>query len=144
MSVTGLRQVDDTIHTTNVWLKEIMTLCRWTERHDAYRALRVTLQSLRDHLPIETLAHLSAQLPTLIRGVLFESWQPGREHPEKRDLASFLFPIQEAFDRYPSVDAADVAKAVFEVMRMHVSAGEMAQVEHALPRQVRSILVSDI
>ncbi len=139
MSVTGLSQIDDTVHTTNAWLKQIMVACHWTERSDAYRALRMTLHALRDHLPIETSAHLSAQLPTLIRGVFFESWRPGRVDALERDVESFTEPIQEAFNHYPGVDAERVARAVFDTMRSHISEGEMRHVELALPRRIRRI-----
>ncbi len=143
MSVTGLSQIDDTVHTTNIWLKQIMVACHWTERQDAYRALRVTLHALRDHIPIETAAHLSAQLPTLIRGVFFERWRPGRAETLDRDVESFTKPIQEAFRNYPGVDAERVAQAVFETMKSHISEGEMQHVEHALPRRIRQIFESD-
>lgn len=143
MSVTGLSKIDDTVHTTNVWLKQIMTACHWTERQDAYRALRVTLHALRDHLPIESVAHLSAQLPTLIRGLFFEGWRPGRAESSGRDLESFIQPIQDAFDRNPGVDPEHVARAVFETMCSHISEGEMHHVERALPRRVRRMIVSE-
>ncbi|MDJ0921910.1 MAG: DUF2267 domain-containing protein [Henriciella sp.] len=141
MSTTGLSQFDDTIHTTNVWLKEIMQACDWTDRRDAYRALRVTLHTLRDHLPVEIVAHLSAQLPLLIRGALFEGWKPSVSEIPERDLVSFLDPIQMAFDRKSGVDPEKVAKAVFDVLRKHVSEGEMNHVAQALPRHVRKLLV---
>lgn len=143
MSVTGLSKIDDTVHTTNIWLKQIMVACHWTERQDAYRALRVTLHALRDHLPIESIAHLSAQLPTLIRGLFFEGWRPGRADAPGRDLESFTQPIEAAFDKYPGVDAERVARAVFDTMRSHISDGEMHHVERALPRRVRRMILSE-
>lgn len=143
MSVTGLSKIDDTVHTTNIWLKQIMVACHWTERQDAYRALRVTLHALRDHLPIDSIAHLSAQLPTLIRGLFFEGWRPGRAEAPGRDLESFTQPIAAAFDKYPGVEAERVARAVFGTMRSHISEGEMQHVEQALPRRVRRLILSE-
>lgn len=140
MSVTGLSQIDDTVHTTNIWLKQIMTACHWTERIDAYRALRVTLHALRDHLPVETIGHLSAQLPLLIRGVFFEGWRPGRAENAGRDVETFLLPIEEAFQHYPGVEAENVVRAVVETMRSHVSYGEMQHIEHALPKRIRNLV----
>ena len=143
MSITGLRQFDDTIHTTNIWLKHIMERFDWTERQDAYRALRVTLHTIRDHLPTETIAHLSAQLPTLIRGVFFEGWRPGRDRAPDRSLEAFINPISEAFQNSPEIDAERVAQVVFETMRLHISRGEIEHIEQALPKKVRRLFKNE-
>ena len=43
-----------------------------TSRKDAYRALRVTLQALRDRIPNAEAVQFAAQLPMLIRGFIMK------------------------------------------------------------------------
>lgn len=70
MSMTGLKTMDDAIHTTDIWLKELMERLDTDNRKDAYRALRVTLHRLRDRIPNAEAVQLAAQLPVFIRGCL--------------------------------------------------------------------------
>lgn len=140
MSTTGLAHFDDTVHKTNVWLKEVMIAFEWEDRQTAYRALRVTLHTIRDHLPVAIIAHLSAQVPTLVRGVLFEGWTPETSvHPD-RSLSDFLHPIQQAFDRDIYPEPETIAQRVFGVIANHVSEGEISHIEQALPKHVRDIV----
>ena len=60
MSATGLEVFDRTLQTTNIWLGEVMREAEWPDRHKAYRAVRIVLHALRDRLPVDEAAHLSA------------------------------------------------------------------------------------
>lgn len=140
MSATGLQHFDETIHVTNVWLKEIMDELDWAERHKAYRALRTTLHALRDRLPVELGAHLSAQLPLIVRGAFYEGWKPSECGGKDRSAETFLAPVADTFDENPDDDPRAIARAVFAVLRRHVSEGEMDQVHRALPARVRDLL----
>ena len=50
MSATGVDVFDTTIQKTNRWLDDLMTVLGTRDRYEAYQALRVTLQTLRDRL----------------------------------------------------------------------------------------------
>lgn len=140
MSTTGLRQFDETLHVTNVWLKEIMAEFGWEDRHNAYRALRTTLHALRDRLSIELGAHLSAQLPLLVRGTFYEGWRPSDCGAGGRSAEEFLSPIADAFSEFEAVTPAEIARGVFKVMRKHITEGEMNHVLRALPAAVRDVV----
>src|SRR5688500_5045170 len=64
---TGTRVFDRTLHKTNLWLKELMDEMNWNNRERAYSALRATLHTLRDILPMNEVIQLGAQLPILLR-----------------------------------------------------------------------------
>lgn len=139
MSTTGLSSLDETVHTTNVWLKEIGAACAFDDRTTSFRALRATLHAFRDRLPIEVCAHLSAQLPTIIRGVFYEGWKPAASGHGARSKSEFLKPVADAFSEDETHDAEEIASGVFSVMQRHVSAGEIDHVLHALPSPLRSM-----
>ena len=103
MSVATIAPVESTIHTTNVWLKELMEELGWDDRYHAYRALAVVLHALRDRLPVAEAADLGAQLPTLIRGFYYEGWTPAGKPVKARKREDFLAQITEAFPGNPDV-----------------------------------------
>jgi uncharacterized protein (DUF2267 family) len=137
--MTGLDVFDTTIQKTNLWLKEMMDELGWDDRHKVYQGLRATLHALRDRLTPEEAVQLGAQLPLLVRGVYYEGWTPvGKPHKE-RHLAAFLAPIQAHFRNDPRVDAEAVARAVFKVLDEHITAGEMEDIRHVLPKELNTL-----
>ena len=140
MSMTGLSTFDDTIHTTNGWLVGIEENLGWSERVLALKALRTTLHLLRDCLPVQVSAKLSAQLPILVRGLYFEGWTADPPDRDGRSLEHLLEPVQTAFCNYPGVDAEKVVAAVFDVIRQHISEGEVEKILHVLPGHLRAVL----
>jgi uncharacterized protein (DUF2267 family) len=143
MSTTGLEVFDRTIHKTNIWIKNLMEILGWDDRRQAYAALRATLHALRDRLTIEEAAQLSAQLPMLIRGFYFEGWDPTGKPERERHRSEFLARIQRELERYP-VDPEEVARAVFLVMANRISEGEIEDIEHVLPHEIRDLWISAV
>lgn len=136
---TPAEPFENTVHTTNIWIKEIMEELDWQDRHRTYQALRTVLHALRDRLTTEEVADLGAQLPMLIRGLYYEGWRPSGKHPGRRHKEEFLAPIADAFRDNPEIYPEGVAWAVFKILQRHVSAGEIADVMHILPREIRSL-----
>lgn len=139
MSSTGLDVFDTTLQETNTWLDEIMAALGTTDRQLAYDALRGTLHALRDFLIPTEAANLSAQLPMLVRGIYYEGWQPARAPTPARTRADFLGRVGNAFAGSFPVDPARAAHAVFATMGRHVTGGELAEVRHELPQDVRAL-----
>ena len=138
MTMTGLDVFDTTVHKTNVWLKDLMTELGWQDKHRAYLALRVTLHALRDRLTVEEAAQLGAHLPMLMRGFYYEGWRPAATPRRERHREEFLSHIREQFTDDP-VDAERVAHAVFMLLFARVSTGEIEEVEHLLPSEIRDL-----
>jgi uncharacterized protein (DUF2267 family) len=140
MSATGLAAFDSTIQATHVWLNEICEELGWArDPHRAYTALRVVLHALRDRLRPEEAAGFAAQLPLIVRGAFYEGWHPAGKPVKVRSAAAFLAPVAEAFRSDPDVRSSHVARAVFAVVRRHLSAGEVADVVAALPADIRAL-----
>jgi uncharacterized protein (DUF2267 family) len=139
MSITGLDVFDRTVHKTNNWLKELMEVLGWHDRHKAYLALRVTLHALRDRLTVEEVAQLAAQLPMLIRGFYYEGWDPTGKPLKERSKEEFLARIEEYFSGDDPVDPEQVARAVFTVLSNRVTEGEIEDVKHVLPAEIEDL-----
>jgi uncharacterized protein (DUF2267 family) len=139
MSMTGLEVFDTTVHKTNSWLKEVMQEIYRDDRRKAYDALRATLHALRDRLTVEEVAQLGAQLPMLIRGFYYEGWDPTRKPVKLRDREEFLSLIDREFRADDTLNPELIARAVFKVLSDRVTAGEIEDVKHVLPKEIRSL-----
>jgi uncharacterized protein (DUF2267 family) len=137
--ITGITAFDSTIHTTNIWLNDLMDRLGWQEKQRAYHALRVVLHALRDRLPVTQAAALGAQLPMLVRGFYFEGWHPADKPVKERRKEEFLAHVALAFSDSPDVDPEEVARTVFQVIAKHVTPGEIKHVKIALPEAIRSL-----
>jgi uncharacterized protein (DUF2267 family) len=128
MSATGLETFDQTLQKTNIWLTEIMEDLG-PDRQHAYHALRAVLHSLRDRLTVEEAAHLSAQLPLLIRGIYFEGWHPAGEPNKDRSMDEFLQHVRERLGNIEPINVETVTRSVFRVLRQNVTDSEIAHVK---------------
>jgi uncharacterized protein (DUF2267 family) len=143
MSATGLEVFDTTLQKTNSWLHDLMQALGWLDRHKAYTALRATLHALRDRLSVEEVAQLGAQLPMLIRGFYYEGWDPTGKPLRIRQKEQFLARIElelrgdERFDDLVPVER--IAQAVFMLLTQRVSAGEIENVKHVMPADIRDL-----
>ena len=138
MSSTGLEVFDETLHKTNTWLKEIAQALD-LERHGAYRVLRAVLHCLRDRLTINEAAQLGDQLPMLVRGIYYEAWHPAGKPEKIRSRDEFLTRITARIAMRQPIDAENAARVVFRTLESHVSAGEIRDVIHILPQEIRTL-----
>jgi uncharacterized protein (DUF2267 family) len=140
MSLTGLEVFDTTVQKTNEWLQEIMQEFGTENRRQAYDALRATLHTLRDRLPIEETAHLGAQLPMLIRGIYYEGWHPSLE-VRKMHRDEFLERVRDHFARtvLADTDPETIVQAVSRVLSRKIAPGEVEKIMHVLPQELRDL-----
>lgn len=136
MSETGLRQFDETLQITHIWLNDIMT-DMGTDKRTAYHALKAVLQTLRDRLTVDEAAHLGAQLPMLVRGVYYDAYRPAAQPHRSRTPDEFLKEVESHLGGAPVDDTEAATRAVFKVIERHVSPGEVNQVKDMLPMEIR-------
>jgi uncharacterized protein (DUF2267 family) len=141
MSATGLEVLDRTLQETNIWLGEIAENLG-PDRQVAYRVLRAVLHALRDRLTIEQAAHLSAQLPMLIRGIYYEAYHPARMPNAMRHRAEFLDAVGGELSDIRPINVEDACRAVFECIRRHITPGQLEKVFWSLPEAVRQVFGS--
>jgi uncharacterized protein (DUF2267 family) len=139
MSATGLKVFDTTTQKTNLWLHDLMRILGWEDKQKAYVALRAVLHALRDRLSVEETAQLGAQFPMLIRGIYYEGWHPTGKPLKERHQEHFLARIRQQFKYEDFIEPAQVARAVFTVLANRISEGEIDDVKHVLPEELRDL-----
>lgn len=90
-------------------------------------------------MPVNESADLAAQLPTLLRGVYYEHWRPATTPVKHRSKADFLVRIHHAFVSDPIEYAEGAVSDAFQFLGTKISAGEIADVLHALPADLRAL-----
>jgi len=137
MNHQGIQVIDTTVQKTYEWISAVAELSH-LERNDAYKALRAVLHTLRDRLPVDVSAHLSAQLPMLIRGLYYESWEPMRL-PKKMNHDEFLQAVSEKIVSNHFIDPVRITQDVFAAMGRFIAAGEIQKVRLSLPHDLQQL-----
>lgn len=138
MSANGLEVFDKTLQTTHIWLDEIIEDLG-TDRQAAWHVLSSVIRALRDRLPTGLQAHLSAELPLLIRGTYFDQWRPSQESLKQRSLAEFLEKVSDGLTGTKPIGSLDASRAVFTVLERHLDHGQIEKVKQALPEEIRAL-----
>jgi uncharacterized protein (DUF2267 family) len=139
MSTVGLESIDHTVQLTHGWINELDAMLGWNDKARSYRLLRSVLQALRDWLPVNESADFAAQLPNLLRGVYYEHWRPATTPVKQRSKADFLARVDHAFVGDPIAYTAEAVSIAFQFLSTKIAAGEIADVRHALPADVRAL-----
>jgi uncharacterized protein (DUF2267 family) len=139
MSAVGLESIEHTVHVTHTWINELDELLGWSNKSRSYRLLRSVLQALRDWLPVNEAADFAAQLPNLLRGVYYEQWRPATTPVKPRSKSDFLGRIDHAFVGDPILHTEDAVRITFRFLSTKIAAGEIADVKHALPADLRAL-----
>ena len=75
----------------------------------------------------------------LLRGSYYEGWVPARTPLKERRREQFLARIEEELRADTPTNAEDVARAVFAVIAHRVSEGEIEDVKHVIPEDIRDL-----
>jgi len=142
MSGTSIANFTQAAQQAQQWVNELADDLNWDERR-AYHLLRCVLQTLRDWLPQEEMIDLSAQLPSLIRGIYFEGWKPLETPVEDRKKADFISRVQDAFSDDLLNDPDAAVRAAFRLLHRHISYGEIVQVRNSMKKSLRDLWPED-
>jgi uncharacterized protein (DUF2267 family) len=137
MGAANLDVFEKTLQTTNIWLDEIVATLG-PDRRVAWKVLSVVLHKLRDRLPAELSAHLSAELPLLVRGVYYDQFEPDKL-PTRWDYDEFVSEVSKWLSDTRPVDPDLAIRAVFTILSRHLPHGQISKVQNALPEGLRSV-----
>jgi uncharacterized protein (DUF2267 family) len=137
-SQNDLDVIDTTVQKTYSWINDLREALGGLPRRDAYQVLRSFLHVLRDRLTVDEAVQLGSQLPTLIRGIYYEAWDPSK-NPVKLKRDEFV----ERFSRGLTLDEVppeEALRAAARTLRQHITEGEFEDVLASLPAQLRELL----
>jgi uncharacterized protein (DUF2267 family) len=126
------------VEKTQEWLKELRDNADLENEEEALSVLRVVLHQLRDRLTPEEAVGLGAQLPTVIRGLYYESWRPSRTPERIRSKKAFLDGVTvKLLPRRHEPERA--VQDVFALVAHHCDPGEISQVINQLPADIKKL-----
>jgi uncharacterized protein (DUF2267 family) len=94
---------------------------------------------VRDRLPPELAAHLSAELPLLVRGAYYDRYRPNIQPVTIRSHEAFVQKIAEGLQNVRPVDPEAATRAVLGVLSRHLPASQIAKLREALPEHIRDL-----
>ncbi|WEX79165.1 DUF2267 domain-containing protein [Sinorhizobium numidicum] len=133
ISASGVAVFDRTVQITNTWLGEIIEH-QGPDRQRALHILSAVLHTLRDRLPADLSAHLSAQPPLLMRGTYYDEYEPSKQPAQSRTLDGPLAQVKDELAFTLPVDAKEAVQTLFHVLSHHLDPGEVRKIRESLPR----------
>lgn len=140
MSTQRVDTIEHSSEKANAWIDEVNGELGLDDRRAAFRVLRSFLHALRDRLTVDEAAQLAAQLPTLIRGIYYEGWDPSSTPHRYRDARTFLDRIAADARLAGETEASYAVQAAATVLSRHVSEGELDDVLKLLPPELRTLI----
>ncbi|HSO06701.1 MAG TPA: DUF2267 domain-containing protein [Pelomicrobium sp.] len=136
--VQSVHVFDKMLIQANEWVSEIGEEMKDPDPQRAYHALRGTLFALRDRMPATNAAHLSAQLPTLVRGIFYDGYR-FVDKPERTDREALLERVRGELATTGRTDAETAVGAVLRVMERRLEKAEMDKVKENMPKDIRAL-----
>jgi uncharacterized protein (DUF2267 family) len=126
------------VHTAHAWLHTVADGLGTEDRHKAFRALRAWMRVVRDRIGVANSAHLTAQLPAILRGVWYEGWVPARV-PARHGAAAFI----DQFAEHAGIahdEVVPVAGSVTRSLDQLFAPGLLSRVFAVLPADLENVL----
>ncbi|MGY4101444.1 DUF2267 domain-containing protein [Nocardia sp. R16R-3T] len=126
------------VHTARQWVRAVADGLDTDDRAFAYRVLRAWMHTVRDRISVTGSAHLSAQLPEVLRGVYYEGWVPGQV-PVRHGRSEFVAQFARAAD-IDQDEVGPVAGAVTAALSDLFAPGQLNRVFAVLPMHLYGVL----
>lgn len=138
---TGIRSLDSSLQTTMEWLTEIQKELEWPDKEKVYKATKAVLQAIRDRSPFEEVLHFTAELPLVMKGMMFDGYTLSGKPLKIRNLAEFFDLVQEQYDAGPGnvINADDACRGVINIIIDKVGEGEMKKIIANMPEDLRPL-----
>ncbi|NEW55043.1 DUF2267 domain-containing protein [Nocardia cyriacigeorgica] len=126
------------VHKAHEWVRAVADGLDTDDHGFAYRALRAWMHTVRDRITVAASAHLTAQLPEILRGTYYEGWVPSHV-PVRHNIGDFV----AQFSREAGInrdDVGEVAGSITVVLSEMFSPGQLDRVFALLPMHLYAVL----
>jgi uncharacterized protein (DUF2267 family) len=117
----------------------------------AGRILSSILHALRDIIPTEESLQLIAQFPMFLKAVYVNGWTIKKNRPKIKRMADFIDLVRKhdgpsAINdfEYSEEVAEQYIDTTFILLRQYISLGEMEDIRDGLPKDLKSMIYSNI
>lgn len=138
---TNIVALDRAISHTMEWIDDIQDELGWESKDKTYQATKAVLQSVRDRLQFSEVVHLSANLPLIMKGMLFDGYSLKNKPERIRDLEGFLEYVQANYDASmrDMINPEDTVVTVLNVLNAHIGGGELTKVAVNMPAPIQRL-----
>ena len=98
----------------------------------AFHVLRAVMHAQRDRVEPNVVAQVAAELPLLVRGIFYESWEPAKT-PMRMSLTEFLARVEKEAGLKGTSEAEEAVRAVMAVCWVELGEGTMGHLISVLP-----------
>jgi len=120
-------------------------------KEKAGRILSSILHALRDIIPTEESLQLIAQFPMFLKAVYVNGWAIKKEKPKIRKMAEFIDLVRKhdgvsAINDFEYSDevAERYIDTTFIYLRKYISLGEMEDIRDSLPKDLKTMIYSNL
>ena len=135
-----INEFKSVVSNSELWIKDAADAIGTEDYRRALQAVRATLKTLRDRLPVDEAVNFGSQLPVLLSGYYYEGWKPANTPTKERSIEEFYDSVQKNIDQlgHP-LKAEDIVKPIFSVLASRVSEGEIQDVIQMMPEEFREL-----
>lgn len=133
---TGVRAIERNIETANIWLNELCDELDHIDKEDAWVRLSAVLQTVRDRAPVDDAVDFASQLPHLIRGTYYDSWNPSDTPHTWRHREEYLNAVNHKLGPHAPIDTERTVRAVLKVASHHVNPDALKKLKATHPKEV--------
>lgn len=128
-----------TFQSTSAVIRTLMDAEIFANENDAFVVLRACLKTLRDRLETGEAIHLGGQLPALLRGFYYESWDYGHQ-TMIRTKEGFLQEVKKNMKGHDEILLEIAVPVVMKTILDMIDQGEAVQVLHGVSKEIRELL----
>lgn len=139
MSYGYKSSMEHSVQVTNEWIHQIDEMVPWNDSNQSFRLLRVTLHAVRDLLGVDEAAQLAAQLPTYVRGIYYEGWNPSSTPSPNREKKDVIARICADCKGQELDDPESALNIIFSFLNTRITTGEIEDVRGSLRKSLMEI-----
>jgi uncharacterized protein (DUF2267 family) len=116
MSDFNIKALDKSIHTSNLWLEQVMENLHLKQKEDAYHLLRGALHLIRDTLPNEEAVDFANDLPLVIKGIFYDDWDFKKLSINLENKEGAIVKFKEKVGKKLDINYTEALQSVLKVL----------------------------